>query len=498
MSFDRVQRDDPFPSGFGALDRPYADAVLDGYGGAPAALPAYPSVTGTSPLPAQAKADGGAVAAQAPATTGSGQALEAETRSDMERSFATSFADVRVHHDGAAEQLGAQAYAQGNDLHFAAGRYQPQTESGRSLIGHELAHVVQQRAGAVSTPQAKGAVVNADPALESEADLAGERAARGEPAGLGRAAGGGGGDVIQRKGEASTSTASLDSSADEESLDSTTTSTSTQSAASSSSSSSSGAEAPAPNTRDDAHRAMVHLLEALHAALRRATLGSYTVTMPRLKAAVANLPHDFEVDLLSGRLTALCDEIEGLAPFDRSRFERHEKKGNAVTKLGRSKPFKRHRGLMKATGGLPPERQPWTKGQEWRATVFGILTGTRRLSSRAEHHRLKALRLDAERRAAANEIAEQLEAKHAPAITHLWTAISRRYATSFSPDNVDGAIAKLTVDRLVTGQGPADEPADEGDEDLDEAGDDVGGDDVGGDDTSDSDSSGASDAATED
>jgi hypothetical protein len=89
---------------------------------------------------------------------------------------------VRIHETGRASDLGALAFAQGTDLHFAPGRYQEHTQSGQALIGHELAHVVQQSAGRVSAPaQAKGARVVADPVLEAEADRAGDAAARGEP-----------------------------------------------------------------------------------------------------------------------------------------------------------------------------------------------------------------------------------------------------------------------------------------------------------------------------
>ncbi len=65
----------------------------------------------------------------------------------------------------------------GQDLHFAPGKYSPASSHGQELIGHELAHVVQQRAGRVAVPQGKGAPINADPALEAEADQLGKKAA---------------------------------------------------------------------------------------------------------------------------------------------------------------------------------------------------------------------------------------------------------------------------------------------------------------------------------
>ena len=113
---------------------------------------------------------------------GGGGRLPGGVQSQMERSFGADFSDVRVHQGGQASALGARAYAQGSDLHFAPGQYDPHSQQGQSLIGHELAHVVQQRAGRVATPQGKGMPINADAALEHEADDAGARAARGEPA----------------------------------------------------------------------------------------------------------------------------------------------------------------------------------------------------------------------------------------------------------------------------------------------------------------------------
>jgi hypothetical protein len=126
--------------------------------------------------------------------------LPAGVRGKMERSFDADFSAVRVHQGGEASAAGAEALARGDDLHFRPGAYDPDSSAGQELIGHELAHVVQQRAGRVAQPQAKGGMV-VDAGLEAESDAAGARAARGEPAGIagGRASGGGGGGVAQPK-----------------------------------------------------------------------------------------------------------------------------------------------------------------------------------------------------------------------------------------------------------------------------------------------------------
>ncbi|MFN6945977.1 MAG: DUF4157 domain-containing protein, partial [Cytophagaceae bacterium] len=99
----------------------------------------------------------------------------------MESSFGADFSNVNIHVGEQASSVGALAYAQGNDIHFAPGQYNPETQSGQELLGHELTHVVQQRQGRVqATTQAKGLAVNDDPALEHEADVMGKKAAGGE------------------------------------------------------------------------------------------------------------------------------------------------------------------------------------------------------------------------------------------------------------------------------------------------------------------------------
>lgn len=132
----------------------------------------------------QAPIEPGAVDAQvALPSSGGGRPLPSPVLQKMESSFGASFDDVRVHEGQQAGALNALAFTHGHEIHFAPGRYQPESIAGQELLGHELAHVVQQREGRVSTPsQAKGLAVVDDGALEREADVQGARAARGEPA----------------------------------------------------------------------------------------------------------------------------------------------------------------------------------------------------------------------------------------------------------------------------------------------------------------------------
>ena len=97
------------------------------------------------------------------ALNSSGQPLDPDTRSFMESRFGHDFGSVRIHHDEpaakSAQAIHALAYTVGRDVVFGPGQYQPQTTSGRRLLGHELTHVVQQGAAgngmAAPGPQAR-------------------------------------------------------------------------------------------------------------------------------------------------------------------------------------------------------------------------------------------------------------------------------------------------------------------------------------------------------
>jgi len=82
-----------------------------------------------------------------------GKSLSAETRAYFEPRFGYDFSRVRVFSDTKAAQsaqdLHAQAYTYGQNIVFNHNKYQPDTFSGRKLLAHELAHVVQQQTGKV-------------------------------------------------------------------------------------------------------------------------------------------------------------------------------------------------------------------------------------------------------------------------------------------------------------------------------------------------------------
>ncbi|PTQ91924.1 uncharacterized protein DUF4157 [Nitrosomonas nitrosa] len=81
---------------------------------------------------------------------GRGERLPQDIQTEMENAFGTDFSGVRVHRDSEAvqmsQELNARAFTHGSDIYFNYGKYDPQSAQGRKLLGHELTHVVQQRA----------------------------------------------------------------------------------------------------------------------------------------------------------------------------------------------------------------------------------------------------------------------------------------------------------------------------------------------------------------
>ena len=78
----------------------------------------------------------------------SGQPLDPNTRAFMEPRFGYDFSKVRVHADeratSSANAIQALAYTSGESIVFGSAQHRPDTSSGRHLLAHELAHVVQQ------------------------------------------------------------------------------------------------------------------------------------------------------------------------------------------------------------------------------------------------------------------------------------------------------------------------------------------------------------------
>jgi outer membrane protein OmpA-like peptidoglycan-associated protein len=83
---------------------------------------------------------------------GNGNALASRVQAQMENGFGADFSDINIHTDNRAvqmnQELGAQAFTFGKNIFFNEGKYDPQSNSGKTLLAHELTHTIQQGASA--------------------------------------------------------------------------------------------------------------------------------------------------------------------------------------------------------------------------------------------------------------------------------------------------------------------------------------------------------------
>lgn len=114
--------------------------------------------------------------------SGGGAPLDKDTRTDMESRLGHDFGDVRVHTDStahdSAKAVNAHAYTVGSNIVFQRDRYDPSSTEGRTMLAHELTHVVQQRSGPVDGTPAGGGIQVSDPSdrFEREAVANADRA----------------------------------------------------------------------------------------------------------------------------------------------------------------------------------------------------------------------------------------------------------------------------------------------------------------------------------
>ncbi|WP_237421304.1 DUF4157 domain-containing protein [Flavobacterium sp. HBTb2-11-1] len=89
---------------------------------------------------------------------GGGSPLSGKIKTEMESGIGADFSNVRIHNDSNAvqmnKQLGAQAFATGNNIYFNEGKYNPNSKEGKHLLAHELTHTVQQGAAIRKKPEA--------------------------------------------------------------------------------------------------------------------------------------------------------------------------------------------------------------------------------------------------------------------------------------------------------------------------------------------------------
>jgi len=110
-----------------------------------------------------------------------GAPLAGETRDFMESRLGANFGDVRIHTDSKASEsarsVQAHAYTVGTDVVFQSGKYEPESDSGKRMLAHELTHVVQQRSGPVAGTPAPGGIKVSNPsdAFEQAAEGSADR-----------------------------------------------------------------------------------------------------------------------------------------------------------------------------------------------------------------------------------------------------------------------------------------------------------------------------------
>lgn len=87
---------------------------------------------------------------------GNGNAMDSKTLNFMNNEFEADLSGVKIHTDSNAIQmskdLNARAFTLGNDIYFNQGEYNPNTQSGKHLLAHELTHTLQQARGLQLSP----------------------------------------------------------------------------------------------------------------------------------------------------------------------------------------------------------------------------------------------------------------------------------------------------------------------------------------------------------
>lgn len=125
----------------------------------------------------QTKGEGGATVSHAlsnkiSSTQGSGSNMDNGAQSFMNNRFGTDLSAVKIHTGDEAVQmnheLNAKAFTVGNDIYFNEGQYQPDSDSGKNLLAHELTHVVQQSG---SPPLQSKSSANSSPTRQSAVSM---------------------------------------------------------------------------------------------------------------------------------------------------------------------------------------------------------------------------------------------------------------------------------------------------------------------------------------
>ena len=106
-----------------------------------------------------------------------GRALDQATSARFQSAFGHDFSTVRLHVDdraaASAASVSARAYTVGTHVVFGRGEYTPTSAAGLRLLGHELAHVVQQSRSSASSSAAETATTEASADTAAHAAVSG-------------------------------------------------------------------------------------------------------------------------------------------------------------------------------------------------------------------------------------------------------------------------------------------------------------------------------------
>lgn len=104
----------------------------------------------------------------------SGEKLPACEQRLLEGLTGADLSGVRIHVSRDVPALGARAITCGDHVHFAPGSYDPASEASVALLGHEIAHVLQQRSAKAVV--GRGVTLRLDALDELEAEMLGAAA----------------------------------------------------------------------------------------------------------------------------------------------------------------------------------------------------------------------------------------------------------------------------------------------------------------------------------
>ncbi|WP_111767137.1 DUF4157 domain-containing protein [Nakamurella deserti] len=108
--------------------------------------------------------------------SGGGSPLPPDVQAEMQTRLGHDFGDVRVHTDGRAHEsarsVNAHAYTVGSNVVFQRDAYDPTSTAGKTMLAHELTHVVQQRSGPVDGTPTGGGIRVSDPGDRFEREAA--------------------------------------------------------------------------------------------------------------------------------------------------------------------------------------------------------------------------------------------------------------------------------------------------------------------------------------